>query len=107
MIRFMKRVGRISRNLAQAWITGVWFFLVAYFAVHAFQGDSSLSALKALEQQQQVLLADAQATRELRISLEQRVLKLSGAELDPDMLEEQVRKQLGFTHPDEIILFLN
>ncbi len=80
---------------------------MAYFAVHAFQGDSSLSALKALEQQQQLLLAEAQATRGLRTALEQRVLKLSGAELDPDMLEEQVRKQLGFTHPDEIILFLN
>ena len=102
----MKRVGRISRNLAQAWLTGVWFFLVAYFAVHAFQGDSSLSALKALEQQQQALQAEAQEIRALRLALENRALKLSGDEVDPDMLEEQVRKQLGFTHPDEIILFL-
>ncbi len=84
----------------------MWFFLVAYFAVHAFQGDSSLSALKALEQQHAALLVEAQDTYALRVALEKRAGKLSGVELDPDMLEEQVRKQLGFTHPDEIVLFL-
>jgi len=102
----MKRVGRISRSLAQAWITGVWFFLVAYFAVHAFQGDSSLSALKALERQHQRLQVEAAETRVLRSTLERRILKLSGTMVDPDMLEEQVRNRLGFTHPDEIVLFL-
>jgi len=106
MIRFMERVGRISRGLGQAWLTGLWFFLIAYFAMHAFQGESSLSALKGLEKQELTLQSEAAEVSSLRTRLAHRTSLLSGAEVDPDLLEEQVRAKLGFTHPDEVILFI-
>lgn len=106
MIRLMKRVGKISRHLSQAWLAGVWIFLVAYFAFHAFQGDNSLAALKQLEAQEVELAVLADDVRQRRMVFEQRTAALSGASIDPDMLEEQVRRRLGFTHPDEIVVFV-
>ena len=87
-------------------MAGVWLFLFAYFAFHAFQGDNSLAALKRLEAQQQELTAVAHDVAAERAALEARTAKLSNRSLDPDMLEEQVRLRLGFTHPDEVIVFL-
>ncbi|MFC3051075.1 FtsB family cell division protein [Kordiimonas pumila] len=102
----MERVGRISRGLGQAWLTGLWFFLIAYFAVHAFQGDNSLSALKELEKQAVLLKAEADDVALQRERLTHRTELLGGKVVDPDILEEQVRVRLGFTHPDEVILLL-
>jgi len=103
----MKRVASISRSVGQSWLTGVWVFLIAYFAVHSFQGDSSLSALKALERQEIVLSADAATVSVARARMEARVAKMGGDSLDPDMLEELVRNRLGFTHPDEVIVLID
>ncbi|WP_417448942.1 FtsB family cell division protein [Kordiimonas sp.] len=102
----MKRVGKISRYLGQAWMAGVWLFLFGYFAFHAFQGDNSLAALKRLEVQGRELAELAQGVAAERAALEARTGKLSNQALDPDMLEEQVRLRLGFTHPDEVVVFL-
>ena len=107
MIRIMSGVANISRAAGQAWLTGVWLFLLAYFSVHAFQGDSSLSALKGLEAQQLALTGEALAVAEVRHTLENHVARMGGGELDPDLLEELVRKKLGFTHPDEVVVFLD
>jgi len=106
MIRIMKRVGKISRYLGQSWMTAVWVFLGAYFAFHAFQGDNSLGALKALERQQIALEAEATKVAHQREVLEARTAKLSGKTIDPDMLEEQVRLRLGFVHPDEVVVLV-
>ena len=107
MIRLMKRVAIISKSMGQAWLTGVWLFLIAYFAVHSFQGDSSLSALKALERQQLEMAAEAERVAATRLRLEARVAMMGGETLDPDLLEELVRKRLGFTHPDEVIVLID
>lgn len=90
----------------QSWATGVSLLFVVYFGIPALQGDSSLSALKALEGQEQALLSQAADVRSQRDAMELRITKLGGSTLDPDLLEEQVRKRLGFVHSDEVILFL-
>lgn len=100
----MKRVGKISRHLSQAWLAGIWVFLIVYFAFHAFQGENSLAALKRLEAQERELAALAADVAAERAGLEMRTSKLDSRSIDPDMLEEQVRLRLGFTHPDEVIL---
>ena len=107
MIRIMSGVAKISRSVAQAWLTGVWLFLVAYFAVHAFQGDSSLSVLRGLDVQKVALEAQAHDIGARRSVLEQKISKMGGSTIDPDLLEELVRDKLGFTHRDEVIIFLD
>ncbi len=103
----MRKIASISKNIGQAWATGLWFFLIAYFAIHAFQGDSSLAALKELEKQELELAMQARDVAEVRSALEIRTNKMSGGTIDPDLLEEQVGARLGFAHEDEVILFLN
>jgi cell division protein FtsB len=44
---------------------------------------------------------------EKKMSLESRVRMLRPDSLDPDMLEEQSRKLLYFSHKDDIIVILN
>lgn len=80
--------------------------LIAYLVFHAFQGEYSLPALKQLQQQETALLAEAILVRAEREALESRIALLKESSLDPDMLEEQVRKRLGFAHPDEVVVFL-
>lgn len=93
----------VGRN----WMAGFWLFLVAYFAYHAFHGDNSIHALRALQAQEQDLLLVAEAVRADREFMEQQTAALSRTSIDPDMLEEQVRARLGFTHPDEYIVIAN
>ena len=81
--------------------------MIAYFAFHAFQGDNSLAALKRLEAQEQELAVLASSVRADREVLERRTAMLSNVSIDPDMLEEQVRRRLGFTHPDEVVILLS
>ncbi len=87
-------------------MTGVWLFIAFYFAFHAFQGENSLSALKSLTKQQTTLELEAKRVASERQILEVRIAQLSAQNIDPDMLEEQVRKKLGFIHKDEVVLFI-
>lgn len=103
----MDRIGHIIFGLKRNWLAGFSLFLVAYFTYHAFQGDNSIHALRAL-QQQKIELTEAAAS--IRADHDYLVLKTSslvGRTVDPDMLEEQVRRRLGFSHPDEVIILLN
>ncbi len=102
----MDRVANIMNGLGRNWVSGFWVFLVAYFAFHAFQGDNSIYALKNLQAQEVELQALADYTRQRRQFLELKTSALSRRSVDPDMLEEQVRKKLGFAHQDEVIIML-
>ena len=76
----------------------------AYFAAHGFKSVSSQTLLGAeiatLEMEQQKI-RDAREDLELHVGL------LSSNHVDPDYLDELVRKDLGFTHPDEIVIYGN
>ena len=104
MIRIMKRIGYILQGIGRSWQAAFWVSLVAYFTFHAFNGANSIGALKDLQIQEQELRALAEAVRIERTMMEDRTSALSGNKLDPDMLEQQVRVRLGFTHPDEVIV---
>ncbi len=106
MIRIVDRVGHIILGLKRNWPSGLSLFLVAYFTFHAFQGDNSIHALRALQQQEIELSAEADAIRATRNYMITKTTALSRQAVDPDMLEEQVRNRLGFAHPDEVIIIL-
>lgn len=107
MIRIMDRVGYIILGLKRNWLSGFSLFLVAYFTFHAFQGDNSIHALRALQQQKTELSAQAASIRADHDYMVLKTVALSRKAIDPDMLEEQVRNRLGFAHPDEVIILLD
>ncbi|WP_308909953.1 FtsB family cell division protein [Pseudokordiimonas caeni] len=100
----MRKVASLPKLLGQSWITMVWLFLIAYFGFHAFQGDASLSALRALDVRAVELQAMAADVRARRVHMEDRIEAFNNQSLDPDLLEEEVRDRLGFANPDELVI---
>ena len=94
-------------RLGRIWGVSLCLLLMAYFVFHAFRGEYSIPALKELQQQEVLLNAEATHTASIRRELEAKLVLLSDASIDPDMLEEQVRKRLGFAHPDEVVIFMD
>ena len=77
-----------------------------YFAASAFSGENSLSQVKDLKAKEQRLLTVKRQVELERAELDARVTDMSSKNLDADRLEEEVRKALGYVHPDEIVIFL-
>lgn len=81
--------------------------LAAYFVYHSIQGDHGALAWRQLD----VLINEAEgslsALVEQRDALERRVRMLRPDSLDPDMVEEQGRRMLNFSHPDDVVLIPN
>ncbi len=73
----------------------------SYFAAHAFK---SVTAQKVLKEEISALEAERDRIKEVKDDLDLHVGLLSKNHVDPDYLDELVRKDLGFTHPDEIVI---
>ncbi len=73
----------------------------SYFAAHAFK---SVTSQKVLQEEITALKAEQERIRAVREDLDLHVSLLSKDHVDPDYLDELVRKDLGFTHPDEIVI---
>ena len=72
-----------------------------YFSAHAFKSVSnqkiSTSEISDLTQEQKNI-------NSIRNGLELHVNLLASDHVDPDYLDQLVRKDLGFSHPDDIII---
>lgn len=77
-----------------------------YFSYHLLSGQNSIFAMMRLEQQFTELQAKADDLRAERLKMEDQVGMLYSKSLDLDMLDEQARRVLGYTRPDEIVYFL-
>ncbi|MFP1632597.1 FtsB family cell division protein [Zhengella sp. ZM62] len=95
-----RKTGRLILPL----IAGVF---LGYFGFHAFEGEYGLKNKARLEEQVAQLeqkLAEATA---LRHRLEARNNLLHDGSIEKDMLDEQVRRQLGRVGPDEIVILVD
>jgi cell division protein FtsB len=81
--------------------------LAAYFVYHSLQGDHGILAWRQLD----LLITEAEGSlaslESQRDALERRVRMLRPDSLDPDLVEEQGRRMLNFSHPDDVILLPN
>ncbi|HEY4134238.1 MAG TPA: septum formation initiator family protein [Alphaproteobacteria bacterium] len=75
-----------------------------YFAYHSIQGDRGLIAWVHLSQQIEIADANFEKVARERLALERRTNLLRPDHLDPDMLDERVRQNLGLILPNEIII---
>ncbi|MFG1295998.1 MULTISPECIES: FtsB family cell division protein [Xanthobacter] len=78
--------------------------LIAYFAYNAYTGDHGLVAQRTYEQETQRLEAQLAELKTQRMALENKVSLLAATRLDPDMLDEEGRRQLNFIHPKDLVL---
>jgi cell division protein FtsB len=80
--------------------------LCAYFAYHALSGDRGLWALIKLKKENQEAHTELETIQAERQGLERRVEHMRPESLDLDLADEQARKALGYTKPDEEIYYL-
>ena len=85
-------------------LSGVVMCLIAYFCYHAVQGELGLLSYVRLERQKSSLEGEAAAVSAQRAALEHRVRLMAPDKVDPDLLDELARYELGFAHPDEIVI---
>jgi cell division protein FtsB len=81
--------------------------LIGYFAYHAYTGDHGLLAKRNYEQELQQLQSELDQLKAQRAALEHKVSLLAVTQLDPDLLDEQGRRQLDFIHPKDVVLLRN
>ena len=81
--------------------------MVMYFAYHAVQGDRGILALGQLRGEVNTLQAQVLDVREARFELDKKVQMLRAESLDPDLLDEQARLQLGYGRTDELVVIFH
>jgi|SRR5437588_8021453 len=80
--------------------------LIGYFGVNAYTGARGLKANQDLAQQMNELSAELRYLRLERAQWEHRVSLLRADALDPDLLDERVRAQLEYAHPNDVVTVL-
>lgn len=81
-------------------------FVLLYLIFHALNGNHGVYALFKEQKRASsnaLILADLQQERQ---KLEHRVNMISGETLDLDLLEEQAKRVLGYSNPNEIVYIL-
>lgn len=95
------RLGRILQGLALHVFAAL---VIGYFAFQGYHGDYGLLAQRAYEQQLGDLMLERDALRRERAYWEHRVSLLRADRLDPDLLEELARRDLGFAKSNDLVL---
>ncbi len=102
---FMQLKSRNLQRLAQkAFAPFMALSIMSYFIYHSIQGDRGILAwVQIHECLRQVELQLKEVTQE-REELEEKVHDLRPESINRDLLDQQVRLQLGYSRPDEIII---
>jgi cell division protein FtsB len=98
------RLGRFFRVLGLYCIAAA---VIAYFAFHAQHGNYGIEAGKALKEEIANLTAERNELVLERTRLEHRNQLLRSNQIDPDLLEELARRDLGFALPNDLIMILH
>ena len=78
----------------------------ADFAVHAQHGNYGIEAGKALKEEIANLTVERDQLVVERMALEHRNQLLRSNQIDPDLLEELARRDLGFAMPNDLVMIL-
>jgi len=101
MVSIRERLRRSGRHLPGL----IGMCAVVYFGYHEIQGDRGLLTMIKLQNRIASVEAKLAATTAEEDALERRVSLMRPASLDRDMLEEQVRLVLNYTHPDDVVIY--
>ncbi len=78
--------------------------VIAFFGGYAITGSNGLLAYGEYKRALAHKQAELAALEKRRALLQNRVNLLDPRHADPDMVDEQARKQLNVVHPDELIV---
>jgi cell division protein FtsB len=78
--------------------------IVGYFLYHTVEGERGWVAQMHLQNETNAAEEALARLKTEREALEHRVHLMRPDSLDPDLLDEQARKTLGYTKPNEIVI---
>jgi cell division protein FtsB len=76
----------------------------AYFVYHTFEGDRGLRAGREITEQLSQAKQTLAKTEAARDALQHRVAGLEPDHVDPDLLDQQIRRNLDLVAPNEIVI---
>jgi cell division protein FtsB len=95
------RLGRFLQGLALHIGAAL---LIGYFAFQGYHGNYGLLAQRGYEQEIADLTIERDSLRTERVYWEHRVGLLRADKIDPDLLDELARRELGFALPNDLLL---
>ena len=78
--------------------------IIGYFIYHSIQGERGILAWIQLQERLAKATNELNAVVQERQVLEDLVCHLKPESLNRDLLDQQVRSQLGYVHSDEIVI---
>ena len=93
-----------QRNTGRLIVPAVSALFLAYFGFHAYHGEFGIYSKSLYEAQAVELQARLDAVKAQRVGMERRVQLLQDGTLEKDMLDEQARRALNLSKPDEIVI---
>ncbi len=96
-----RNLTRLSQKAIAPFLT---FAVVGYFIYHSTQGERGILAWIHLQDRLHQAQQQLDQTVNYRKILEEKVKGLRPESLNRDLLDQQVRLLLGYTHPDEIVI---
>ena len=93
-----------QRNTGRLIVPAVSALFLAYFGFHAYHGEFGIYSKYLYEAQAVELQARLDAVKAQRVGMERRVQLLQDGTLEKDMLDEQARRALNLSQPDEIVI---
>jgi cell division protein FtsB len=96
---------RRTSFLGKLVLPAVLVAVLGYFGYHLVNGDLGMRAREVMAAEKTALQARHAALVAERKRLEARVKLLRPDAIDADLADERARTQLGYAHPDEIVVF--
>ncbi|HEY6631555.1 MAG TPA: septum formation initiator family protein [Rhizobiaceae bacterium] len=93
-----------QRNTGRLIVPAVSAVFLAYFGFHAYHGEFGIWSKYRYEAETIELQARLDAIKAERMKIERRVQLLHDGTLEKDMLDEQARRALNLSLPDEIVI---
>jgi cell division protein FtsB len=93
-----------KRNTGRYIVPALAVLFLSYFGFHAFHGEFGIYSKYKLEARKVELAEALERKRAVRAELEKRVALVRDGTIEKDMLDEQARRALNVSAPDEITI---
>lgn len=107
MTQIIDKRDLVKYYLKQAIMPVIALCLVGYFGWHAFQGKRGIHSLTQINAEIALTSTELEMLLQEEENLLIKVKALRVESLDRDLLEEKSRQMLNYSHPDDLIVYLD
>ncbi|MBT2187726.1 FtsB family cell division protein [Sphingobium nicotianae] len=103
----MAQLAKLRLLFGSAMMPAIAIVLLLIFIAYAIIGPNGILAWGDYSRQLKQRQAELRMLHAQQAALDNRVKLLDPRRVDPDLADQEVRKELGVVHPDEVIVPLN